>query len=278
LSRLRAGRIIYTNDIPIYAAFDRGAVAFPGSLVEAVPAELNAMLLDGRLDLSPISAFAYLANADRLALLGRLCIGSRSDVWSVVLVSAEPPAALDGVEIAVTRESASGRNLLRVLLERRYGVRPRFVEVDDPFEAALAGRPAFMIGDRAIDAQLGFAPGLVHDLGSLWHAWTGEDMVYAVWSVRRDVLAANPEGVREALEALVASRAWGYANPEPVIAAAQARVLRPAGFYAAYYSTLNFELDGRALQGLGRFAGELAAIGAIPARPPLAPEVDLVAR
>jgi predicted solute-binding protein len=167
---------------------------------------------------------------------------------------------------------------LRVLLERRYGVRPRFVEVDDPFEAALAGRPAFMIGDRAIDAQLGFAPGLVHDLGSLWHAWTGEDMVYAVWSVRRDVLAANPEGVREALEALVASRAWGYANPEPVIAAAQARVLRPAGFYAAYYSTLNFELDGRALQGLGRFAGELAAIGAIPSRPPLAPEVDLVAR
>ena len=51
-------------------------------------------------------------------------------------------------------------------------------------------------------------------------------MVYAVWSVRRDVLAANPEGVREALEALVASRAWGYANPEPVIAAAQRKLAR----------------------------------------------------
>jgi chorismate dehydratase len=278
LSELRAGRIIYTNDIPIYAAFDRGAVAFPGSLVEAVPAGLNAMLLDGRLDLSPISAFAYLANADRLSLLGRLCIGSRGDVWSVVLVSSEPLGALDGVEIAVTRESASGRNLLRVLLERRYGVRARFVEVDDPFAAALAGQPAFMIGDRAIDAQLGFAPGLVHDLGSLWHEWTGLDMVYAVWAARKDVVRANPAGVRGALEALVASRAWGYANPEPVIGAAQARVLRPAGFYAAYFATLNFELDERALAGLGRFAGELAAIGAIPARAPVVPEVDLVAR
>jgi chorismate dehydratase len=278
LSELRAGRIIYTNDIPIYAAFDRGAVAFPGSLVEAVPAGLNAMLLDGRLDLSPISAFAYLANADRLSLLGRLCIGSRGDVWSVVLVSAEPLSALDGAEIAVTRESASGRNLLRVLLERRYGVRARFVEVDDPFAAALAGQPAFMIGDRAIDAQLGFAPGIVHDLGSLWHEWTGLDMVYAVWAVRKDVVRANPAGVHAALEALVASRAWGYANPEPVIAAAQTRVLRPAGFYAAYFATLNFELDERALAGLGRFAGELAAIGAIPARPPVVPEVDLVAR
>jgi chorismate dehydratase len=278
LSPLRAGRIIYTNDIPIYAAFDRGEVAFPGSLVEAVPAELNAMLLDGRLDLSPISAFAYLANADRLALLGRLCIGSRSDVWSVVLVSAEPPAALDGAEIAVTRESASGRNLLRVLLERRYGVRARFVEVDDPLEAASAGKPAFIIGDRAIDAQLGFAPGLVHDLGTLWHTWTGGDMVYAVWAVRRDVAQANPDAVRSALEALVASRAWGYANPEPVIAAAQAHVSRPAGFYAAYYATLNFEFDERARLGLGRFADELAAIGAIPSRPSVEPEVDLVTR
>ncbi len=275
---LRAGRIIYTNDIPIYAAFDEGAVTFPGSLLGAVPAELNAMLFDGRLDLSPISAFAYLANADKFALLGRLCIGSRKDVWSVVLVSAEPLAALNGARIAVTKESASGRNLLRVLLERRYGVRAEFVEVDDPLAHAVAGQPAFLIGDRAIDAQLAFAPGLVHDLGSLWHQWTGGDMVYAVWAARRDVVAANPAGVRAALEALVTARAWGYANPEPVIAAAAAHVARPAGFYAAYFATLNFELDAPALLGLGRFADELAAIGAIGTRPSIAPEVDLVAR
>jgi chorismate dehydratase len=278
LRPLRAGRIIYTNDIPIYAAFDEGAVSFPGSLLEAVPADLNAMLLDGRLDLSPVSAFAYLANADRLALLGRLCIGSRRDVWSVVLVSAEPPEALDGAEIAVTRESASGRNLLRVLLERRHGVTARFIEVDDPLAHALAGKPAFLIGDRAIDAQLAFAPGMVHDLGSLWHAWTGLDMVYAVWAVRRDVARENPAGVRAALESLVTAREWGYANPQAVIGAAQAHVSRPAGFYAAYFATLNFELDDRALLGLERFASELAAIGAIPARPSVTPEVDLVAR
>jgi chorismate dehydratase len=278
LTPLRAGRIVYTNDIPVYAAFDEGSVVFPGSLVEAVPADLNAMLLDGRLDVSPISAFAYLANAERLALLSRLCIGSRKDVWSVVLVSAEPPAALAGARIAVTRESASGRNLLRVLLERRHGVQARFVEVDDPLAEALAGNPAFLIGDRAIDAQLRFAPSMVHDLGSLWHEWTGCDMVYAVWAARRDVVQANPAGVRAALEALVAARAWGYANPEAVISAAQTHVSRPAGFYAAYFATLNFELDERALLGLGRFADELAALGAIPARRAPAPEVDFVTR
>jgi chorismate dehydratase len=55
---LRSGRIIYTNDLPIYTAFDEGAVRYPGALVADVPSNLNAMLLDGRLDLSPISAFA----------------------------------------------------------------------------------------------------------------------------------------------------------------------------------------------------------------------------
>jgi predicted solute-binding protein len=103
-------------------------------------------------------------------------------------------------------------------------------------------------------------------------------MVYAVWAARRDVVQANPAGVRAALEALVAARAWGYANPEAVISAAQTHVSRPAGFYAAYFATLNFELDERALLGLGRFADELAALGAIPARRAPAPEVDFVTR
>ena len=57
-------------------------------------------------------------------LLPDLCIGARDEVVSVVLVSREPPALLDGATVYVSDESASGRNLLRVILERRYGVQP----------------------------------------------------------------------------------------------------------------------------------------------------------
>ena len=86
------------------------------------------MLVAGELDLSPISAFAWARNAEQLVLLPDLCIGARDEVVSVVLVSAVPPALLDGATIYVTRESASGRNLLRVMLERRYGVHPAYVD------------------------------------------------------------------------------------------------------------------------------------------------------
>ena len=70
-SVLRCGRINYTNDLPIYCAFDEGAIAFPGTLVADVPARLNAALLGGTLDLSPVSAYFYAAHADELALMPR---------------------------------------------------------------------------------------------------------------------------------------------------------------------------------------------------------------
>ncbi|GAC1566949.1 MAG: menaquinone biosynthesis protein [Vulcanimicrobiaceae bacterium] len=275
---LRSGRIVYTNDLPIYMAFDEGAVRFPGALVADVPATLNTMLLDGRLDLSPISAFHWAKHAETLALLPDLCIGARRDVWSVVCVSRQPLNELDGATVAVTHESASGRNLLRVLLERRYGVRATFVESGDPFGVAASGRPALLIGDRAIDAQQTFAPQHIYDLGTEWHAWTGLDMVFAVWAVRRDVLRRNGDEVRRAMDALGASARWGAANMPRVIASAQATHPRHAGYYAAYYDTLNFDFDARARAGLERYVRELHALGAIPNVPRIEPEALVVYR
>ncbi len=274
---LRSGRIVYTNDLPIYTAFDEGAVRFPGALVADVPANLNAMLLDGRLDMGPMSAAAYAGAADRFMLLPELCIGSRADVWSVVCVSKLPLRGLDGARIAVTRESASGRGLLRVLLERRYGIRAEFEESPDPYAAAAAGRPALLIGDRAIDARQTFNAAHVHDLGAEWHAWTGLDMVYAVWVVRRDVLDSNGADVRAAWEALVAAHRWGERNPQRVIGHAQRAHSRPGGFYGAYFETLNFAFDVRARAGLARYFEELHALGAIASVPPCE-EAFVVAR
>lgn len=272
---LRAGRIVYTNDLPVYAAFDAGVLRFPGTLTADVPAGLNRMLAEGELDLSPISAIAYARHADELVLLPDLCIGSRGDVWSVILVSARRPEELDGAVISVTTESASGYTLLRVLLEKRYGVRVCFVQTKDPLGAARRGEPTLLIGDSAIDAQVWFPGELVHDLGRCWHAWTGMDMVYAVWAARRDVLEKRPEALSAAMHALREACAWGKANAERVTAAAQALHPRSAGFYAAYYATLNFSFDDRARAGLARFFAESHAIGAIASIPSLVSEVGL---
>jgi chorismate dehydratase len=269
---LRCGRIIYTNDLPIYTAFDEGVIAYPGSLHADVPAKLNAMLVDGDLDLSPISAFAWARNADDLVLLPDLCIGARDEVVSVVLVSQTPPALLDGAPIALINESATGRNVLRVVLERRYGIRPHYVESDRPLAVAAEGKPALLIGDTAIDALERFPREQIYDLGTLWHEWTGQQTVFAVWAARRDAYERDPDGVRECMHALTDAYTWSRSHMDLVIAEAERLRPRAPGFYQTYYGKLNFTFHSAAQAGLAAFCRELAAIGAIAAVPHALPE------
>ena len=276
---MRSGRISYTNDLPIYRGFDAGAVRYPGTLHADVPANLNRMLLAGELDISPISAFTYARHAEELVLLPNLCIAAHGEVISVVLVSDVPFGLLDGRTIAVTRESASGRNLLRVLLERRYGVRATFAEHDAPLEAYLESKmPALLIGDAAIDAQMFVDPACVYDLGHPWTEWTNEDMVFAVWAARREVFSARRAEVDAALGALVESYHWSRDHRDDIIAAAQVLIPRPPHFYERYYAALKFTFDVKARAGFARYCEELHAIGAIDRVPWIDPEVSGVTR
>lgn len=277
MSTLRCGRIKYTNDLPIYAAFDAGAIEYPGSLHADTPARLNAMLLDGELDLSPISAFTWAANSRELVLLPDLCIGARDDVVSVVLVSPVPPAALDRTPIYVTEESASGRNLLRVILERRYRLQPTYVVEPQPFDRATSGKPTLLIGDSAIDAIESFPPERVYDLGRLWHEWTAQQTVFAVWAARREVYEDDLAAVRHCMHALTDAYTWSRSHGNEVVALAQKAIPRNAGFYQTYYGKLNFTLHVAARNGLAAYCRELVAIGAIAELPSFAEALGVLA-
>ena len=271
MSALRCGRIKYTNDLPIYAAFDAGAIEYPGTLHADTPAHLNAMLLRGELDVSPISAFTWAANSRELVLLPDLCIGARDEVVSVVLVSQTPPAMLDGRTIYVSEESASGRNLLRVILERRYGIHPTYVDEPQSLDQALRGEPSLLIGDAAIDAIERFPADNVYDLGKLWHEWTGRQIVFAVWAARREIVESDAAAVAACMHALTDAYTWSRSHMEDVVARAQRVIARPPGFYTSYYGKLNFMLHAAAQNGLAAFCRELVAIGAISSMP-LLPE------
>lgn len=269
---LRCGRMAYTNALPLYAAFDAGVVRYPGTLEPGVPSELNRRLLEGDLDLSPMSAFAWAKHSERLVLLPDFCIGARSEVVSVLLASGDAPGLLDGRTIAVTADSASGRNLLRVLLERRYGVRPAYDVTTNPLSRARAGEPALLIGDAALDARDALPPETLYDLGRLWREWTGRHSVFGVWAVRRETFERRYGDVVACLESMSDAYAWSRAHPEETIALARASVSRPAEFYRDYYGKLNYQLHAAARAGLAAYCSELYAIGAIGAVPSVEPE------
>lgn len=255
---LRYGRISFVNVAPIETAFDTGAVTREATVVTDVPARLNALLLSGDLDVAAISSAAFLANRDRLALLGDACIAAAGPVRSVLLVSPVPPALLGGVPIAVTAQSASARMLLQLLLECVQGVRPTYEVVDDAPAAARAGRPTLLIGDEALAARGTSRMGRLYDLGEAWYAWTSLPFVFAVWAVRKDVLASRPIAVAALAKALAAARAWGGLHRHAVIDAAVAQLPFHRGLYIDYFSRLTYALNADAQQGLERFA-ELTA-------------------
>lgn len=223
-------------------------------VVAAVPTRLNAMLTAGELDVAAISAAHYLAHRDELALLGDVCIAADGPVRSVLLASPVPPALLEGSLVAVTAQSASARALLETLLRERHGVRPRFKVVEDALAAARAGTPALVIGDDALTARGVCPPACVYDLGEAWRTWTGLPFVFAVWAVRRDVLAERPAEVAALAAAMAESRAWGDAHRDAVIDAAIARRPFHRGLYDDYFTRLSYVLDARAHSGLERFA------------------------
>ena len=269
---MRCGRISYTNVLPLYAAFDARAVDFPGSLHAGVPAALNRMLRSGELHCSPLSSVFYAQHWEQFSLFADLCVAADRRAHSVYCVWSNPLSELAGQTVTVTPESATARALLDVICRTWYGFAPEFAESGDAFAAyAMDGRPCLLIGDKAIDAALNTPPQHLHDLGAVWHEKTGQPMVFAVWAVRNDFRAAQPQAVAAASAAFARALAWSAENHERVVAQAQAQSPRAAGFYDAYYRDLGFVLDERRRAGLRAFFQAAAQCGVLAVAPQFAP-------
>ena len=291
--KLRLGDIHFLNSWPVTYALSAGIVQAPAVIVRGTPTELNRQLLNGLLDVSAVSALAYLQQAplDRSGLTGQapldiaprvagcltgqaeewlllpdLAIGSESGVNSVILVSRRPVRELVGQTIGMSAEGATTPALLKILLEQAYGVRAQYVVTGQPFPEVLRSYPAaLVIGDAALQAMPAARDDyFVWDLGALWRDWTNLPMVYAVWAVRRSVLETRGALAIELHEALLASKAWGLSHLEEVARAAAAATGFAPGFVTDYFRGIRYELDEAARAGLKRYAELAQVAGLLP--------------
>ena len=241
---IRLGRISYVNMAPVFFGLDA-----PVEEVVGVPTELNNLLLEGGVDLAPISSIAYARNADELRLLPRLCVSSEGAIDSIQLVSRTPPERVRS--IAVTPESATSVVLARVLFPDA-----EQVPLDEEAEATL------LIGDAALRSAFE-DPAPHYDLGRLWTERTALPMVFAVWACPDPV----PAGVAELEDALVASVRLARTEPERLAYEAGVRYGYPAGFLARYFDKLRYSFGPRERAGLHMFfelAREVGELDEIP--------------
>ena len=237
---IKLGRISYVNMAPVFHRLE-----YEVEEVTGVPTELNRLLLDGELDIAPISSIEYARHSDRLRLLPRLCVSSEGAVDSIQLVSRAPLERVRSV--AVTPESATSVVLTRVLLPEA-----EHVPLGEEADAKL------LIGDAALQSAFN-DPTPHYDLGRLWLERTGLPMVFAVWACPEPA----PPGLSELETALVASVRLARAEPERLAYEASERYGYPAGFLARYFEKLRYRFGPRERAGFLTFlelahdAGEL---------------------
>jgi chorismate dehydratase len=252
--KLAVGRITYANCAPFFH-FLRD-VGFAGEIIDGVPAQLNQLLASGAIDISPSSSFEYAVHWRDYLLLPGHSISSIGPVSSVLLFSPADLSALDGVEIALTGESATSINLLKILLRELAGCRNVTCAISQvPGEEVIAqGGSALLIGDRALRAARQLPAGMrIYDLGALWYQLTGLPFVFALWIVRRDVAAGKVVALSDFVQQLQESRHKAFADLSKLAQAAPEKDWYGEDALQGYWHRMSYDLEPMHLQGLGVF-------------------------
>ncbi len=268
------GRIDYMNVAPIYYGLDNG-LATQGisrgiKLISGPPNALNRMMIDGNLDISPVSSAAYAGNAHEWLILPDLAIACHERVLSVLLVSRCDLASLTGKRILITDESASARDLCRLIFSLK-GVRPEFVvgKVKNPLQLPEEIGAALVIGDSALSQPWGRFFPHIYDLGTQWWRMTGLPFVFAVWAVRKEFARKHPERVAAVLALLKTSRRLGNENLESIADKACNKLGIDVSTARRYYESLVYDLADREKEGLELFYNGLHEAGITDQSAPL---------
>ena len=190
--KLDIGLMPYLN----YAVFYQRMAPDAANLVEYMPREMAFAVERGDLAAGPLPVVEWFRMGGLLTPVGDLCVATKKASVSILLFSSRMPEEMEGARIAVTEQTATSVQLLRVLCTGRWGVEPdALVTRDEPHDAIL------LIGDEALRNRSGIDDfPFVHDLGEEWNEMTGLPFVYARWLARADTDPVLLEAFERSLE------------------------------------------------------------------------------
>ncbi|MFF6774070.1 menaquinone biosynthetic enzyme MqnA/MqnD family protein [Streptomyces sp. NPDC012637] len=268
-SRPRVGHIQFLNCLPLYWGLARTGTLLDLELTKDTPEKLSERLVRGDLDIGPITLVEYLRHADELVALPDIAVGCDGPVMSCVIVSQLPLGELDGARVALGSTSRTSVRLAQLLLAESYGVTPDYYTCPPDLGLMMQeAEAAVLIGDAALRASLHDAPRLglqVHDLGLMWKEWTGLPFVFAVWAVRKDFLAREPETVHDVHRAFLASRDLSLEEVTKVAEQAARWESFDAELLERYFRTLDFRFGPEQLAGVREFARRTGPTTGFPA-------------
>ena len=256
--------------MPLYYGLVKSSALLDVDLIKGTPTELNRLLINGDLVISPISSIEYARHHESLVLMPDFTVSSDGEVKSILLVSRLPIDKLSGKRIALTTTSATSQVLLKFILSKGYGVEPEYFQSQPELEKMLVNADAaLLIGDIALKHYIDRKDLFLYDLGIEWKKLTGMKMVYAVWAVNREFAETKSELCEYVYEIFRKSMDYSMEHLTEIAAyAARWEPFSPS-FLMDYFRSLRFSFGKDYQEGLLRFYQMAAGIGELKSVPEL---------
>lgn len=252
--KYKMGKISYINASPIFYGLDNGLLPEWLEMISKPPADLNRMIINNDIVISPISATFYGMNHRDLLVLPDFSISCHGNVMSVILMSKYPLEELDEKIIVLTEESATAASLIKMIFSKQ-NVNPnletRSIKSIDDIKDNVDG--ALIIGDAALTQPWESIFKYRIDLGDLWYKLTELPFVFAVWVVRRSFAENEPQIVKNVIKLLNKSRGNGYDNIGKIIESGAKKLDLKQSFIKEYYNHLYCDFDLEKIKALEMF-------------------------
>ncbi len=256
---MKIGYIDYLNCYPFYYRMFEIQPVKGIEVVPDYPGNLNRKIASGEIKLSPISSAAYASIQDRALILPQFCLSSVGYVRSVILTSRIPIEELNGKKVGLTTASETSVNLLKILLEKYYSIKPVYVSVPpkpsfDNIDAALIiGNEAMIDSSEPVE--------YTYDLGDLWLRKTGHPVVFAVFALLEETLIGNKSLVDAVIDSYSASLADLRTNEALVVASASKKYPDIKYNISHYYDLLKFNFGDEFKKALLFYFNEAYTLG-----------------
>lgn len=268
---LRVGEINYYNCIPIFYTLKKRHLCADYTFTQGIPSDLNQLISDGKIDISPSSSIEYAINPEKYLILPELSISSIKKVESILLFSKLPMEELNNRTIGLTKASATSTVLLKILLKRLYGYSNTFIDAEESLEKGLKKYHAcLLIGDEALgeaasrksriasenqNSEL-LTPNsklFVYDLGELWYNLTGKPFVFALWLIRKETALSERRLVSRFYKDLLASKKEAYNDLVNIANDINAHNNITHERLIRYWQTISYDLNEGHIKGLLEF-------------------------
>jgi len=254
---MKLGYIDYLNCYPLYYHMMEKKPISGVRIVPGYPSELNEMMRNRTLDMSPISSAAYADIQDDAVILPDFCLASVGYVRSVILISRLPIENLNRKRIGLSSASQTSVVLLKCLLKKYYHLEPVYQPVS-PQPLLQNMDAALVIGNEAMMHMPPEAVPYVYDLGDLWLRKTGFPVVFAVFAVRKSAMDKNSHTFENITESYHSSMRCLETEQEIFIRKAKEKYPNIAYDIPTYYRLIKYEFTGELKNAL-RFYFSLAA-------------------